>query len=64
MPTLRVLTQEEEVKLCAALGAPWNLWVKFALLTGLKQSEQFSLCWRDVDLERLALLLPHPSTGV
>jgi integrase len=63
MPTLRVLTQEEEVKLCAALGAPWNLWVKFALLTGLKQSEQFSLCWRDVDLERLALLLPHPSTG-
>ncbi len=62
-PTLRVLTQEEEYKLCEALGEPYSFWVKFAILTGLKQSEQFSLRWRDVDLDRLALMLPHPSTG-
>ena len=62
-PDLRVLTEEEERKLCSALGHPYALWVRLAILTGLKQSEQFTLRWRDVDLDRATLLLPHPTTG-
>jgi integrase len=49
--------------LCVALGPPYALWVKFALATGLKQAEQFTLRWRDVDLDRATLLVPHASTG-
>ena len=59
-PLLRVLGDEEEAALCAALGAPYSLWVRFALVTGLKQSEQFALRWRDVDLDRATLFLPDP----
>lgn len=62
-PTLRVLTEEEEAKLCAALGPPYSLWIKLAIESGLKQSEQFTLRWRDVDLERADLLLPHANAG-
>lgn len=62
-PTLRVLTPDEEARLCAALGSPYDLWVKIALETGLKLSEQFSLRWRDVDLTRATALLPDPSSG-
>ncbi|ULA61740.1 MAG: hypothetical protein LZF60_360087 [Nitrospira sp.] len=62
-PAPRVLTEEEEVQLCSALGPPYALWVKFAIATGLTQSEQFTLRWRDVDLEHCAVLLPHSSTG-
>lgn len=62
-PPMRVLTADEEKALCAALGPPYALWVKLAILIGLKQSEQFTLRWRDVDLDRATLLLPHPSTG-
>jgi integrase len=60
---LRVLTEEEERKLCAALGQPYALWVRFAILTGLKQSEQFTLLWRSVDLPHATLHLPDSKTG-
>lgn len=50
--TLRVLTEEEERRLCEALGQPYALWVRFAILTGLEQSIQFSLKWQDVNLDR------------
>ena len=63
VPVLRMLTAEEEQKLCTAMDQPYTLWIKIAILTGLKQSEQFSLRWRDVDLDRMALLLPQSSTG-
>ncbi len=62
-PAMRVLTVEEEQRLCAMLGPPYSLWVKFAILTGLKQSEQFTLRWRDVDVEKATILLPHTTTG-
>lgn len=62
-PTLRVLTIEEETRLCAALGSPYDLWVKFALQTGLKLSEQFSLRWREINFTQATLLLPDSSTG-
>lgn len=63
-PALRVLTEDEEHALCGALGQPYALWVRFAILTGLKQSEQFTLMWRVVDLAGATIHLPHPQTGV
>lgn len=62
-PEPRVLTEEEERKLCSALGHPYALWVRFAIATGLKQSEQASLRWRDVDLHKGTLLVQHATTG-
>ena len=63
-PIMRVLTEEEEVQLCQALGHPYSLWVRFAILTGLEQSEQFTLLWRHVQLERRTVLIPQGSMGV
>ncbi len=60
---MRVLTEDEEQQLCAALGRPYNLWVRFAILTGLEQSEQFTLLWRSVDLDRCLALVPQSTTG-
>ncbi len=60
---MRVLTEEEETRLCQALGRPYNLWVRFAVLTGLKQSEQFTLLWRSVHLECGTVLIPQGMTG-
>ncbi|ALA60187.1 tyrosine-type recombinase/integrase [Nitrospira moscoviensis] len=62
-PDLRVLTESEEDALCAALGPPYGLWVRFAIATGLKQAEQFSLRWRDVDVKAGTVLIPDPSAG-
>ena len=63
-PVMRVLTEEEEAQLCQALGRPYSLWVRFAILTGLEQSEQFSLLWRSVQLDRRTVLIPQGSTGI
>lgn len=63
-PTLRVLTEEEERAVCSALGQPYALWVRFAILTGLKQSEQFTLLWRSVDLTQATVHLPGRQPGV
>lgn len=62
-PVLRVLTEEEERALCAALGPPYSLWVRVAILTGLKQSEQFTLLWRMVDLAHATIHIPDSKTG-
>ena len=62
-PIMRVLTEEEETQLCQALGQPYSLWVRFAILTGLEQSEQFTLLWRSVHLDRGVLLVPQGLTG-
>src|SRR5512146_1636284 len=62
-PPMRVLTEEEETQLCQALGRPYSLWVRFAILTGLEQSEQFSLLWRSVDLHRGVIWLPQGASG-
>ena len=62
-PPMRILTAAEEQAVCAMLGPPYALWVRLAIMTGLKQSEQFTLRWRDVDLDRATLLLPQPTTG-
>ena len=60
---LRIVTEEEEARLCLALGAPYDDWVRFAILTGLRQSEQFQIRWADVDLGGGTIMLPHSTSG-
>ncbi|MEX5283811.1 MAG: site-specific integrase [Nitrospiraceae bacterium] len=60
---IRVLTPEEERAIAESLGQPYALWMRFAILTGLRQSEQFSLRWRDVNVAGKVLLVPCPATG-
>jgi integrase len=61
---MRVLTEEEEAKLCQALGQPYNLWVRFAILTGIQQSEQFTLLWRSVDFQRHLVTVTQSRSGI
>src|SRR5262249_16177163 len=46
---LRFLSPEEEALLREEIGPPYGTWVRFAILTGLRQMEQFSLRWECVD---------------
>lgn len=62
-PPMRVMTEEEEARICQALGRPYNLWVRLAVLTGLEQSEQFTLLWRSVQLDRALIVVPQGMTG-
>jgi integrase len=59
----RFLSVEEEAALCKTLGAPYAAWVRFAVLTGLRQLEQFTLRWEHVDLEHGVLTLPTTKAG-
>ncbi|HFD80994.1 MAG TPA: site-specific integrase [Gammaproteobacteria bacterium] len=49
---VRWLTREEAGKLCEALPPYYALPARFALATGLRQSNVLQLCWDQVDLER------------
>ncbi len=60
---LRLLTPDEEAKLLQALGPVYGPWVRLAILTGLRQKEQFLLPWKDIDLERGLIVLPHTIAG-
>jgi len=60
---LRFLSLDEEVRLCEALGPPYESWVRLAILTGMRQMEQFSLRWEHVDLDRGLLTIPHTKAG-
>jgi integrase len=59
----RFLSPEEEWRLCEKIGAPYAGWVRLAILTGMRQMEQFSLRWEHVDLERGVLTLPTTKAG-
>ena len=57
LPTVRAgetrfLSIEEEARLCQAIGQPYDAWVRLAILTGLRKSEQFGSRWADIDLEQ------------
>ena len=53
----RFLSMEDEKRLLEKLGPIYGPWTRLAILTGLRQSEQFRLQWKDVDLERGMLTL-------
>ncbi len=60
---LRFLSLEEEGQIFKEIGRPYDLWVRFAILSGLRQGEQFRLRWRDVDLENRLLTLEQTKAG-
>src|SRR5215831_11105838 len=55
----RYLTMKEEETVCAAIGPAHSPWIRFAILTGLRRSEQFTLRWADVDLVHGFITLPR-----
>ena len=59
----RYLTMDEEQALCAAIGPVYASWVRFAILTGLRRSEQFTLRWGDVDLAHGLVTLRRTKAG-
>jgi len=59
----RFLSPEEEKTLCKALGVEHARWVRLAILTGMRQMEQFSLRWEQVDLKRGLITLPTTKAG-
>lgn len=59
----RFLSPEEESRLMGALGPRYAVWARLAILTGMRQTEQFSLKWADVNLERGLLTLPKTKAG-
>ncbi len=68
LPTVRAgktrfLSIEEEVRLSQAIGQPYDTWIRLAILTGLRKSEQFGLRWSDIDLDRGLITLPHTKSG-
>ena len=68
LPTVRAgktrfLSIEEEARLCLAIGQPYDAWVRLAILTGLRRSEQFGLRWADIDLDRGLITLPRTKSG-
>ncbi len=59
----RFLSPEEEAKLLEALGLMYGAWARLAILTGMRQLEQFSLKWADVEVERGIITLPATKAG-
>lgn len=59
----RFLSPDEERRLYENIGARYAGWVRLAILTGMRQMEQFSLRWEHVDLERGVLTLPTTKAG-
>lgn len=59
----RLLTPDEEAKLLQAIGPTYAPWVRFAILTGLRREEQFTLEWMNVDLELGIITLPETKVG-
>ena len=56
------MSPEDEVKLALALG-PYAPWMRLAILTGMRQTEQFRLQWKDVDLEQRVVTLGQTKAG-
>ena len=59
----RFLSMEEERLVLDKLGPVYGPWARFAILTGLRQAEQFRVQRKDVDLERGLLTLPTTKAG-
>jgi len=59
----RFLSMDEETLLLETLGTPYRTWARLAILTGLRQGEQFRLKWTEVDVERGIITLPQTKAG-
>jgi integrase len=59
----RFLSPEEEATLTHALGPVYAPWARLAILSGMRQAEQFSLKWAQVDLSRGLITLPKTKAG-
>lgn len=58
----RYVSPEDEAKLAHALG-PYAPWMRLAILSGMRQAEQFRLQWKDVDLEQRVVTLGQTKAG-
>lgn len=63
MRQTRLLTPEEEAKLLTAMGPTHAPWIRFAILTGLRQGEQMRMEWANVDLDLGLITLPETKAG-
>ena len=59
----RFLSEQELVSLRNVLTPETWTWVCFAIETGLRQGEQFSLQWKWVDLDNSVLTIPMSKSG-
>lgn len=60
---LRFLTEGEEQRLREVMAPSDFRLVRFAILTGLRREEQFSLTWSDIDLVNHVLTIPRSKHG-
>lgn len=60
----RFLIPQKERTLLEKLGATYAPWARLAVLTGLRQGEQFNLKWTDLDLEQGFITLPDTKAGM
>lgn len=59
----RTLSPQEELRLLEVLGDRWWPYLQFAILTGMRWSDQFGLRWRDVHLDQRLIVLPDVKGG-
>lgn len=59
----RALTEHEEARLLEVLGELWWPYIQFAVLTGMRWSNQFGLQWADVFMDRQMLVLQETKSG-
>ena len=59
----RFLSSEEEARLLQQLGPTYGPWARIAILTGMRQAEQFSTRWADLDIDHGVLTLPATKAG-
>ena len=60
----RFLTLDDERALLTALGTTYAMWARVAILTGMRQGEQFSLMWHDLDLDHGIITLRATKAGM
>ena len=60
---VRWLTQKEEENLFEQLPGRYDLLVRFAFNTGLRQSEQFGLLWENIDLDNRVVTVTQSKHG-
>jgi len=60
----RFLSLDEERTILEKLGPIYAPWARLAILTGMRQGEQFNLKWQDLNLEQGFITLPDTKAGM